>query len=60
MKNYLENLKASLITALCVIIAFSKNTVATPLGILKLPVSISVIGFAQISFKLFQLSLVVS
>ena len=52
MKNYSKNLKVLLIIALCVFITFPKNTVATPLGILKLPVSKKVFSTsAPIFFK---------
>ena len=53
-KRYSKNLKASLIAVLCVFITFSnsENTIATPLGILKLPVSRKIFNVsARIYFK---------
>jgi len=53
MKNYSRLLKVLLITALCIFITFLKNTVATPLGILKLPVNrkVFISTSARIFFK---------
>lgn len=50
MKNCLKNLRTILITATCVIVAFSKSTTATPLSILKLPVSKKIFGVSTRTF----------